>query len=100
MNPMHFRNSRTRFGDHLILLIKTSNAHEEKMLPQTIFLKSVRGEIETQTKIIIAANGGCFHNDRNKLFSDKPILSVGSVPFLSIFLTLNSLAALFALFPA
>ena len=43
MNFVHFRNSRTRFGDHLILLIKPSNAHEEQMLPQTMFLKSVRG---------------------------------------------------------
>ena len=36
MNFMYFHDSHTRNGDHLIPLVKTGNAHEEKMLPQTI----------------------------------------------------------------
>ena len=44
--------------------------------------------------------GGCFHNYRNKPFSGKPFLQFGAAPFVSIFVVLSSLAALFALFPA
>ena len=47
----YFCNFPTRNGDHLILLIKTGNAHEERILPQTIinvFKKCLGGGIETQ----------------------------------------------------
>ena len=46
MNFMHFHNSYKRKGDHLILLIKTGNAHEQRMLPQTIIntCKKYEGE--------------------------------------------------------
>ena len=58
MNFMHFRNSRTRNEDHLILFIKTGSAHKEKMLPQTIinmFKMCERKGIETPTKMMMAA---------------------------------------------
>ena len=57
MNFMHLCNFHARNGDHLILLIKTGNAHEEKMLPQTVIsiYKKCEGGIETQTKMMMAA---------------------------------------------
>ena len=61
MNFMHFYISRTRNGDHLILLIKAGNAHEEKMLPPhiiDIFKKCPEEGIETQTKMMMAAKWG------------------------------------------
>ena len=36
MDFMHFQNSCTRNGDHLIFLIKTDNTHKQKILLQTI----------------------------------------------------------------
>ena len=42
----YFHNSYTRNGDHLIFLIKTGNAHEERTLLQAIIdtLKECEGE--------------------------------------------------------
>ena len=53
MNFMHFHNFRTRNGDYHIPLIKTGNAHEEKMLPPTIIniFKSVRERDQNKNKI-------------------------------------------------
>ena len=46
VNFMHFHNLCTPNNDHFILLIKTGNAREERILPQTTIntFKSVRGE--------------------------------------------------------
>ena len=55
MNFMHFHNSCTRNCDHRILLIKTANAHKQRMLPQIIINTCEGGGIETQSKLIVAA---------------------------------------------
>ena len=62
--------------------------------------ESVRVGIETQSKMMMGPNGDCFHNYRNKLFNGVHTLRFGAARFLFIFAMLNSLAALFALFPA
>ena len=55
---MSIPNCYTNNGDHLDLLIETGNAHEERMLPKTAiinFKKCEEGEIETQSKMMLAA---------------------------------------------
>ena len=51
-------------------------------------------------KLMVAAKCCCFHIYRNKLFNGKPILQFGAATFVLIFVSLSSLAALFALFSA
>ena len=53
----YLNNSSTCNDNHLILLIKTGNAHEEKCGHKLllIFLKIVRGGIKTQEKIMLEA---------------------------------------------
>ena len=58
INLLHFHNSCTRNGDHLILSIKTGNAHKQIMLPQTIintFKKCKEEGIEAQSIMMVAA---------------------------------------------
>ena len=94
---MHFHNSCTRNGDHLIPLINTGIAHKERTMPQTIIntFKKCGGEGSIHRQ-----NDGCFHNDRIKLYSCKPIFRFGAIPCLLIILVLSSLAGTFAFFPA
>ena len=96
---LFFYNSCTRNCDHHILLIKTGNAHKQKMLPQIIINTCNGGQIETQSKLMVAAKC-CFYKYRNKPFGGKHILRCGAAPFLFIFVMLNSLAELFVLLPA
>ena len=99
MNFMLFYNSCTRNCDHHILLIKTGNAHKQKMLPQIIINTCKGGRFETKSKLMVAAKC-CFYNYKNKSFSGKPILRCGGAPFLFIFVMLNLLAALFVFLTA
>ena len=105
MHFMHFHDSCTRNCDHHIFLIIAVNAHKERILPQTIsnrpiFKQCERGEIETQSKVMVAANDDRFHNYRNQLFNGRSIIQFVAARFLLTFAVLSSLAALFALFPA
>ena len=55
---MHIHNCCTRNGEHLVLFIKTGDAHKEIiLLPTTVntFKKYDGGGIETRSKIIVAA---------------------------------------------
>ena len=47
MDFMHFQNSCTRNGDHLIFLIKTDKAHKQRILLQTIVSTFKKCEGET-----------------------------------------------------
>ena len=51
MKFTHFRNSRTRSGNHLVLLVKANNAHKERFLPQTIIaFKKYKGGLKHSQK--------------------------------------------------
>ena len=50
--------------------------------------------------MMIAPNGDCFHNYRNKRLPAKSILRFGAARFVFIFVLSSTLAALFAFFPA
>ena len=66
--------------------MKNGDVHKIKMLSYTIFdtfEKCNRGDGN------IVKNGGCFHNYRNKLFSDKPIFRFRSSHFVFIFVVLS-----------
>ena len=65
-----------------------------------ILLKSVSGRIETLSKMLLMANGGCFLKYRNNLSNGKPILRFGAAPYVFVFAVSSSLAALSVLFPA
>ena len=54
---LHFHHSCTRNVDHSILLIKTSNAHQVKMLSQTTInnFKNCEEWIEIQSKMMVTA---------------------------------------------
>ena len=55
MHFMHFHYSRTRNCDHHILLIKTSNAHKKRIMPQIINAGEIGEGVETQSELIVAA---------------------------------------------
>ena len=59
---MHIHNSCTRNGDNLNLLNKTGNAHEKECCHKRpiILLKNEGGGIETQSKMIMAAEWWMF----------------------------------------
>ena len=52
---VHFQNSSTRNCDHHILLIMAGNAHKESCHKLSLTLKGEGIEIETQSKLMVAA---------------------------------------------
>ena len=62
MSFMHFHNSGTRNRDHLILLIKTGNAHKKIILPQIVINTCEREGIETLSKMIVETKWRLLYN--------------------------------------
>ena len=94
---MQLHNTCTRKSNYLVFFIKTVDAHKIRMLSPTIFNTFKECNRGGGDGNIVKNDGGCFQNYRNKLFSGKPIFRFGAGHFVSIFVILTFLTALFAL---
>ena len=69
---MHIHDSYTRNGDNLHLLIKTGKAHKQRILTQTtINICNEGGEIESQSKLMMAAKWWAFSQLQKKTLNGK-----------------------------
>ena len=70
------------------LAILTKKEYCQKL--PLILLKSEGGEIQTESKMKVAAKWRFFYNCRNKLFNGNLVLRFGAAPLLFMFVVFSS----------